>query len=69
MSIHRSLRTKGALVRSRNVLNRYERIIQLRKSHKFGEDSSPYGLPKVRVMHVKKRGKAEKKAKEEGEKK
>ena len=63
MSIHRSLRSQGALVRSRNVLNRYERIVQLRKSHKFGEESSPYGLPKVRVIHVKKRGK-EKKAKE-----
>ena len=67
MSIHKSLTTKGNLVRSRNVLTRYERILQLRKSGKWNdEDGSPYGLPKVRVLKTKKRVK-EKKKKEEGE--
>jgi len=67
MSIHKSLTTKGNLVRSRNVLTRYERILQLRKSGKWNEeDGSPYGLPKVRVLKAKKRVK-EKKKKEEGE--
>ena len=67
MSTHKSLKTKGSLVRSRNVLTRYERIIQLRKSGRWTEDgSSPYGLAKVRVLKAKKRGK-EKKKKEEGE--
>lgn len=69
MSIHRSLVTKGALVRSRNVLTRYERIEQLRKVGRWsGEDDSPYGLPKVRVLKLKKRGKEKKKKKEEEEK-
>lgn len=66
MSIHRSLQTRSALVRSRNVLTRYERILALRKSGEWKDEvSSPLGLRKVRVMKVKKRGKAPKKA--EGE--
>jgi small basic protein (TIGR04137 family) len=66
MSIHRSLVTKDSLVRSRNVLTRYERILQLRKVGRWDEEtSSPYGLPKVRVMKLKKRGKEKKKKAEE----
>ena len=67
MSIHRSLYTKGALTRSRNVLTRYERILELRQSGRWEDDSSPYGLPKVRVLKVKKRGKTKKKKKEDEE--
>jgi small basic protein (TIGR04137 family) len=67
MSIHKSLAIRAALVRSRNVLTRYERILQLRKTGKWkDEEASPFGLAKVRVLKVKKRGK-EKKKKEEGE--
>jgi len=65
VSIHRSLQTKGALVRSRNVLTRYERILELRKDGKWEDDADPYGLPKVRVLKVKKRGKTKKKEEEE----
>ena len=66
MSIHKSLATKGSLVRSRNVMNRFERIEYLRKSGKWKEDeSSPFGLSKVRVLKVKKRGKEKKKKEEE----
>ncbi len=65
MSIHKSLRIKASLLRSRNVLSRHERILQLRKNGRWKEDeTSPYGLPKVRVSKIKKRVK-EKKAKEE----
>lgn len=64
MSIHKSLASRSSLVRSRNVLTRYERILQLRKTGKWDEESSPYGLSKVRVLRAKKRGKV-KKAKEE----
>lgn len=64
MSIHRSLATKGGLVRSRNVLTRFERILELRRTGKWKDESSPYGLPKVRVVRVKKR--AKKKEKVEG---
>jgi small basic protein (TIGR04137 family) len=64
MSIHKSLKTKGKLVRLRNVLNRHERLeILLREGRWDGEKDSPYGLPKVRIMKIKKRGK--KKAKDE----
>ncbi len=67
MSIHKSLRIKAALVRSRNVLSRHERILQLRKTGRWkDEETSPFGLAKVRVLKVKKRVK-EKKEKKEGE--
>ena len=65
MSVHKSLASKGSLIRSRNVLTRFERILQLRKSGRWTEgEDSPYGLAKVRVLKVKKRVK-EKKKKEE----
>ena len=67
MSVHSSLTTKGALVRARNVLTRYERILELRRSGRWEEDGSAYGLPKVRVLKAKKRGKEKKKAEDEVE--
>ncbi len=64
MSIHRSLLTRGTLTRSRNVFTRFERILILQKTGRWDEEKDgPYGLPKVRVPKVKKRGK-EKKEKE-----
>ncbi len=66
MSIHKSLASKGKLIRSRNVLKRSERISELERVGKWSfQENSPFGLPKVRVMKVKKRGKEKKK--EEGE--
>jgi len=65
VSVHQSLKSKGALVRSRNVLSRYERIAELRRSDKWREGQSPYGLPKVRVLKVKKRAKAKKEKEED----
>jgi small basic protein (TIGR04137 family) len=62
MSIDKSLRRKNMLERSRNVLTRGERILQLQNEEKWKEGRSPYNLPKVRVLKLK--GKA-KKAKEE----
>ncbi len=67
MSIHKSLKTSGKLVRARSVLNRTERLEILLKEGRWSEEGdSPFGLPKVRVMKIKKRGK-EKKKKEEDE--
>ena len=61
MSIHRSLVSKSGLGRSRNVLTRYERILEMRKLGNWDEeDESPYGLPKVKVMKIKKRIKKKK---------
>ncbi len=66
MSIHRSLVSKSGLGRSRNVLTRYERILEMRKLGTWDEeDECPYGLPKVKVMKIKKRVK-KKKEEEEG---
>ena len=48
MSIDRSLKTKGALRRHRNVLSRGERIEQLQLENRWSEDEdSVTGLPKV----------------------
>ena len=61
MSIHRSLVSKSGLDRSRNVLTRYERILEMRKLGSWDEEEGkPYGLPKVKVMKVKKRVKKKK---------
>lgn len=47
MSLHRSLKSKDALVRRRNVLTRGERIEELKKSEDWQEGTSAFGLPKV----------------------
>ena len=47
MSIDRSLKTKGALSRHRNVLKRDERIKLLQDEEKWSETDSVLGLPKV----------------------
>lgn len=48
MSVDRSLKTKGSLVRHRNVLTRAERVAKLVDDEKFDmENDSPTGLPKV----------------------
>ena len=65
MSIHRSLKTKGALVRARNVWTRLERILNLQKEGRWQEGDSILGLPKVRT-HFK--SKTKKQLKEEAAK-
>ena len=47
MSIDRSLKTKGALSRHRNVLSRAERIDQLINEDRWEEGDAVTGLPKV----------------------
>ena len=47
MSIDRSLKLKGALVRHRNVLTRAERLKRLKDEEKWEEGKSVFGLPKV----------------------
>jgi small basic protein (TIGR04137 family) len=61
MSIDRSLRSKNALIRHRNVLTRAERIDKLKDEERWEEGGSVLGLPKVahRKSHAGK--KAEKK--------
>ncbi len=47
MSMDRSLKIKGALRRHRNVLNRAERVEQLKDEERWSEGDSVFGLPKV----------------------
>ena len=65
MSIHKSLKTKGRLVRQRNVLSRIERLEKLKRESRWTEEDSPFSLPKVKTIRPKKRGKKEKKKEEE----
>jgi len=66
MSMDKSLRIRAGSTRSRNVLTRAERIEQMKGADKFSdENTSPYGLPKTRVMKLSMKKK--KKKKEEGE--
>jgi small basic protein (TIGR04137 family) len=65
VAIDKSLRRKGRLARSRNVLKREERIDQMKSEETWIAGRSPLGLPKTRVVKVA--TKKKKKAKEEGE--
>jgi small basic protein (TIGR04137 family) len=67
MSLDKSLKTKAALVRHRNVLSRAERIAQLREEARWEEGRSPFGLPKVAHRKAAVGGKVKKKGKAEGE--
>lgn len=71
MSIDSTLKRKGRLVRARNVLTREERIKRLTDEDRFGDVSSPLGLPKVRIIKtvVGKKKKKEKKEDEKDDKK
>ncbi len=66
MSIHKSLVSKSALTRHRNVLTRAERLAKLIDEDKWEEGDPVFGLPKVRVRRVK-AGSKHKKAKPEDE--
>jgi small basic protein (TIGR04137 family) len=66
MSIDKSLRRKNSLARTRNVLTRGERILQMKRDDKWVEGREPFGLPKTKVLKVvvKKKAKKEEKAAE-----
>ncbi|MFN0207258.1 MAG: small basic protein [Planctomycetota bacterium] len=67
MSIHRSLAPRGALKRSRNVMTRKERCEILKAAGKWNEEeSSLFGLPKVRTQFKVAKKKAVKKEAAEG---
>lgn len=54
MTMDRTLKVHGGLLRTRSVLTRAERIARLAEEDKFDpEEDSPLGLPKVRVRHSK----------------
>ena len=65
MTIDKSLRRSGRLVRSRNVLQRAERIDVMKDRDQWQEGQSPLGIPKTRVVKTVLGKKKKKKAKEE----
>jgi small basic protein (TIGR04137 family) len=67
MSIDKSLKRKGGMVRSRCVLTRAERIAKMIENGKWTDVSSPFGLPKTRVQKVVLKKKVKKEATEGGE--
>lgn len=61
MSVDKSLRTKGKLVRPRNVFTRIERIKILKGEGKWEPTMSVFGIPKVKAVKLKRKTKSEKK--------
>ena len=61
MSLDKSLKTKGALERHRNVLTRAERIDKLKEEGRWSDDDPVFGLPKI-VHRKSTAGAKEKKA-------
>ena len=67
MSIHKSLVSKDMLRRQRSVLTRAERIEKLMGDEKWEDETSVFGLPKVKVEKVKKKAKVKEVTEEEVE--
>ena len=49
MSVHPSLKTKGAVAEKRNVMKRFERINVLKEEGRYEEGQKVWGLPKTKV--------------------
>ena len=52
MSIDKSLKRKSGIAQVRSVLTRVERITKMKEEDKWIEGTSPYGIPKTRVVKV-----------------
>lgn len=48
MSVHPSLKTKGAIGAKRNVLKRFERIDILKDDGRYKDGQKVWGLPKTK---------------------
>ena len=68
VTIDKSLKRKGRLARTRNVLRREERISQMKTDETWKETQSPFGLPKLRVVKLVVGKKKKKAAAAEGDK-
>ena len=65
MSVHKSLKSRVALVRPRSVLTREERIARLEDQGRWSEGDSIYALPKVKTLRPRLKKKASKKEEEQ----
>lgn len=52
MTIDKSLKIKRGMNSNRSVMTRVERITKLKEDGRWTEESSPLGLPKVRVRKL-----------------
>jgi small basic protein (TIGR04137 family) len=52
VTIDQSLKRKGRLARTRNVLQRHERIQKMQEDDGWKDGQSPFGLPKLRVIKL-----------------
>jgi small basic protein (TIGR04137 family) len=52
VTIDKSLKRKGRLARTRNVLQRHERIAKMKEDDKWLDGKSPFGLPKLRIVKL-----------------
>jgi small basic protein (TIGR04137 family) len=68
VTIDKSLKRKGRLARTRNVLKRSERVTTMQAEDKWLEDQTIFGLPKLRVIKMVV-GKKKKKKAADGDKK
>ncbi|MDY6914229.1 MAG: small basic protein [Planctomycetota bacterium] len=65
MTMDRTLKVHGGLIRTRSVLTRDERIARMADEGKFDlEKDSPFGLPKTKVRHSRAGMKTKKTAEE-----
>ncbi len=60
MSMDKSLKRKGGMGRNRCVMKRVERIQKMLDDGTFAAGTSPFGLPKTRVLKVVLKKKKEK---------
>lgn len=64
VSIDKSLKRKSRLARVRSVLTRPERIDQMKANEKWVDGTSPFGIPKTRIIRLVLGKKKKKKAAE-----
>ncbi len=69
MTLDKSLKVRAGAIKSRNVMNRAERIKRLQDLGKWHEDHTVLGMPKVRVPKVSLKKKKKVKKEEEDPKK
>ena len=67
MSIDKSFKRKSRLNKTRSVLTRAERIDQMKANEKWADGTSPFGIPKTRVIRLVLGKKKKKKAAEGGD--
>lgn len=67
MTMDKSLRMRRGLTRTRSVLTRAERLSELKKTDRWSEGDSIFGLPKVRVFKLVLKKKKKKKEDETAE--